>query len=339
MVRRLYLHIGAPKTGTTFLQSVLWEGRERWPESGVAYPLADPKEHFRATGELRGLDWGGDVEDTWAGAWRTVATRLQTSFGDAVFSHELLAGATPEEVARIAATFPHHELHIVLTLRSIPAMLASDWQEQVKHRHTASWEQYLGDVLDNPAETHFGRWFHANHDALDVLARWAPVASAGQVHVVINDRPSETRLLWERFASVLGLPGDVDLPADRQNVALGKAATDLLAAVNVELSDLSGPAYADAVGGVLVEDVLPRTFEKTPVTFPADRAAQVTAWNTAVVEGLRELKVDVVGDLDALLTPAPAETDADEAPTADAKAVAAKLREVAELQARARELS
>ena len=35
---RVYLHIGAPKTGTTYLQEVLFTNRARLAEHGVLYP-------------------------------------------------------------------------------------------------------------------------------------------------------------------------------------------------------------------------------------------------------------------------------------------------------------
>lgn len=34
----IYLHIGAPKTGTTYLQNVLWRNRERLRTDGLLYP-------------------------------------------------------------------------------------------------------------------------------------------------------------------------------------------------------------------------------------------------------------------------------------------------------------
>src|SRR3954452_7154638 len=47
------LHIGAPKTGTTFVQQVLWHNRARLAEKGVDYPFTGPREHFAATMDLR----------------------------------------------------------------------------------------------------------------------------------------------------------------------------------------------------------------------------------------------------------------------------------------------
>ena len=36
MATRVYLHVGLPKTGTTFIQTVLWENRPALAEQGIA---------------------------------------------------------------------------------------------------------------------------------------------------------------------------------------------------------------------------------------------------------------------------------------------------------------
>ena len=39
MAKRVFLHIGTPKTGTTHLQTVLWANRAKLAELGVLLPL------------------------------------------------------------------------------------------------------------------------------------------------------------------------------------------------------------------------------------------------------------------------------------------------------------
>ena len=43
-----YLHIGAPKAGSTYLQGVLWANRGVLAAAGVSVPGLDPIEQFRA---------------------------------------------------------------------------------------------------------------------------------------------------------------------------------------------------------------------------------------------------------------------------------------------------
>ena len=73
MTRALYLHIGAPKSGTTFLQDRLERNHRRLARHGVLLPSQLPLVHaplfqFRAALDLMGQDWGGDSGHA-DGAW------------------------------------------------------------------------------------------------------------------------------------------------------------------------------------------------------------------------------------------------------------------------------
>ena len=46
--QRLYLHVGLPKSGTTFLQALLAKNRGRLKESGFIYPFVRPEGMFHA---------------------------------------------------------------------------------------------------------------------------------------------------------------------------------------------------------------------------------------------------------------------------------------------------
>src|SRR5262249_27545191 len=45
---KVYLHIGEPKTGTTFIQQVMWSNRAELAAQGVVLPGHHPQDHFRA---------------------------------------------------------------------------------------------------------------------------------------------------------------------------------------------------------------------------------------------------------------------------------------------------
>ena len=53
---RVFLHIGEPKTGTTFLQQVMWRNRSELAAQGVVLPGHHPQDHFRASQDLRGIE-------------------------------------------------------------------------------------------------------------------------------------------------------------------------------------------------------------------------------------------------------------------------------------------
>jgi len=301
--RRVHLHIGAPKTGTTFLQSVLWQYRHTWSEYEVAYPVESPDEMFHATLDVRALPWGGVDHPEWAGSWDRLADRVAAVDSDVILSQELLAGADKAQVPRIIESFADREVHVVYTLRSVAAMLRSDWQEQVKHRHTADWPEYLGQVFDEPDRSHFGQWFWGHHDATAVLARWSSALPAEQIHVVVTTPAAPRRKLWTDFAGLIGLPTDLELVSNRNlNVSLGRTATRLLAGVNERVADrFDDDRYASVVGQVLTNQVRPAAVTRDPLTFPAELADSIRGRGREIAKLLTTGPYDVVGDPELLV--------------------------------------
>ena len=52
MASQVFLHIGLPKTGTTYLQSVLWESRAALARDGYLLPGSGHREHLWAALDL-----------------------------------------------------------------------------------------------------------------------------------------------------------------------------------------------------------------------------------------------------------------------------------------------
>lgn len=80
--QRLFLHVGLPKTGTTYLQSVLASNREVLREHGFVYPFVRPEAMFHAAAELRSDEqrWGLDPAVT-TGTWQALLERARQAGG------------------------------------------------------------------------------------------------------------------------------------------------------------------------------------------------------------------------------------------------------------------
>jgi hypothetical protein len=50
----VYLHVGPVKTGSTYLQSIMWNSRDALREQGVLLPAAHPNEFFLAANDVQG---------------------------------------------------------------------------------------------------------------------------------------------------------------------------------------------------------------------------------------------------------------------------------------------
>src|SRR5919107_911236 len=95
----VHLHVGAPKTGTTYLQDRLLANRERLAAHGVSYPVGADADMFRPALDLIDRRWGGQ-RDLARGEWDELVGRVRRTTGTVVVSHEILAAATTAQAAR-----------------------------------------------------------------------------------------------------------------------------------------------------------------------------------------------------------------------------------------------
>src|SRR5579875_1333997 len=94
---RVFLHVGAPKTGTTYVQQVLFANRATLAQAGVLYPVTDVGQPFRLAHDFCGRRWFGQGPDRFQGEWEAVASQARAwTGGTVIVSSELLAGAAPD---------------------------------------------------------------------------------------------------------------------------------------------------------------------------------------------------------------------------------------------------
>ena len=106
MSKRVFLHVGTPKTGTSYLQHVLFHNRRVLREHGVSYPADRFDAHFLAALDLMRMPWGGLEVDA-IGAWDRLARSVR-SWGDtSVISHEILATASRSQIGHALESLGH----------------------------------------------------------------------------------------------------------------------------------------------------------------------------------------------------------------------------------------
>jgi len=306
----VYLHIGEPKTGTTFLQQVMWRNRTELAAHGVMLPGHHPQDHFRAVQDLRDvIKLDSDPTEPWDGEWDILAKQAMYAAKDAVISHELLAAATPEQAALAVRSFEGTEVHVVITVRDIATLLPAEWQETVKHRNTRAWDDWLGDVIDKESGSQDRRqfWFWRVHDTLEILDLWSRDVPREHVHVItMPPHGVAPELLWVRLAGVLGVDPDcVDTSRARLNSSLGVPEVELLRRVNAALPEaVPSWFYMWNVKEPLAHGVLAGRPTSGRLVLPADRGPWAEKYTEEVISGIERAGYDVVGDL-AELRPLP----------------------------------
>ncbi|WP_141578669.1 hypothetical protein [Actinomadura sp. WMMA1423] len=343
----VYLHVGAAKSGTTFLQQVLWHNRDRLREHGVLYPGRDQAAHVRAAFDLRRTFFREASDPATRGAWHELVAEARAWPGTVVISQELLAPARPRWIRQAMADLDFADVHVVFTVRDLGRQIPAHWQEDVKNRFTTPFAEFVASLRrrDWPAYES-ARLFWGLQDPVAVLGRWGEGLPPERVHVVTLPRPGAPRdLLWRRFCAATGIAADDhDLSGTFANPSLGLSETQFLLRLNETLGDRVGwHVYNEDVKLFLAQQVLAGRPRPVRIELPPEHVPWATERAVETVEALRAAGYDVVGDLYELMpsaaagpalgtAPAPPPDEVRWAEVADVgvDAVAALLRRVRE---------
>ncbi len=294
--RRVFLHVGLPKTGTTYLQQVVWANRDRLRAAGLFLPGFGHREHLWAALDLQERPRLARRHPDAPGAWRRLVDQASAQPGDVLITHEFLCGASAEQASRAIADFPDHEVHLVVTARDAASVVSAGWQESVKNGSTVGLDAVMSGKAAGGPEFSMRTW-----DLGGVLERWTPDLPAERVHVLVMPGADQPRdLHWRHFAEVLGIDPDAyEAPADAVNPALGIVQIETLRLVNKHLPPYSAQERGVWIRGYLAEDLLARQ-PRERGGLPAhhrERFAELDRTATALIAGRG---FHVLGDLAAL---------------------------------------
>lgn len=311
MSRAVYLHIGAPKTGTTYLQDRLTRNAASLAGHGVHFPSRSPLVspglfHFRAALDLLDQDWGGAPGHA-EGSWDALTKRVRRLSGTVIVSHEILAPARPEKVAQAMADLAGSEIHVVYSARDLGRALPAAWQESIKQGRKWSYRKFL-------KRTRRGKpWFFRAFDIPTVLGTWGAGLPPERIHVVTVPQrsaapaegepapgaPAGGDPLWLRFCEAFGIdPAWAPRDSDRANRSLGVAETQLLRQLNKRLDRATRreAAYDSLIREMLAQNELVKR-ESAPVRLPPGAYDWVEEKTERWIEYLEQSGVDVIGDL------------------------------------------
>ena len=304
MSRRVYLHVGTPKSGTSYLQDKLALNRAKLEHQGLDYIHTRTGDHFEAALDLIDERWAGE-EKVARGQWDALVLETRKAGRrDILVSHEILAGAGPESIARAMASFPDREVHIVLTARDLGRQVPAEWQEQIKHRGGREYAAFLRALQKNYRRTDWTMWFWRVQDVPRILSSWGAGLPPERVHLVtVPPRGAPRGLLWERFAGVIGLdPHASYAESNTTNASLGGAEVTMLRRLNLELNEprLPRDTYVEWVRETIVREVLAQRPDMEPATVPPERRAAIEAITSEWLTEISGSGIDVIGDLEEL---------------------------------------
>lgn len=310
MSRVVLLHVGAPKTGTTYVQDRLDRNARSLAKHGVQLPaprwVPPSLFHFRAALDLLGEDWGGPPGHA-KGAWSDLVRRIGRADGVFIVSHEILAPAAGDVIRRAVGDLRHAgaEVHVVYSARDLGRQLPAAWQESVKQGHRWSYKTFLTRVEQADP------WFKRAFDLPEVLSSWGAEVPTEHLHVVTvpqrsPDIPRDE--LWHRFCRALRIdPAWAPADSTRSNRSMGAAETEIVRQLNKRLD--RRPSHRTDFDTVVKEHLAQRALalrDSAPVGLPPRRHRWATRQAQEWLAWLAESGVEIVGD-SADLVPAPRE--------------------------------
>ncbi len=343
MTRRAFLHIGLPKTATTYLQTILWGQREAVAAQGLLLPGRERRDHLWVSRVVREEPERRRRPDREHEAMARVLEDVSGWDGDVLVSHEFLAAASAEQarsfVDRLGAT--GREVHVVVTAREPLGLFTASWQESLKNRSTTA----LGDYGRTESESPQDVWDWRTLDLRLVLERWLAAVPGERTHVLPLDRTADREEIWRRFAGVVGLDhAALDVSGSFPNESMGVVEAELLRRVNRHLGDFRSAFDRGVWIRTFLADerLVPRGGERF-WPYP-DQVEDCRARGERAVAALAARGVDVVGDPAWLLVPetleqrrTPETVSDTEVADAAAEVIAGLLGDVRSLRAEARQ--
>ena len=184
MTQRVLLHVGAPKTGTSFVQDILFTHRDALRERGILYPAGRHDAHFLARARPHRAAVGR-LEYEAVGAWDQLSAEVRQWPGTAIISHEIFGIAS-------RVTWPVRWSRSARTPRSTSCSPPATWSARSPRsgRRTSSTaarrptRSFLENLRDPERSAEVAQWFWGVQEVPDVLDRWGESVPREQVHLV-----------------------------------------------------------------------------------------------------------------------------------------------------------
>ncbi len=232
MAKRLYIHIGAHKTGTTALQNSLAINRIALQSAGILYP-GKSENHYQIAQELKVMERPSLYQDTNLHDVFTEINGNSNSFEKFVLSSEgfwELPSLPRVKMLHDALEFYelNFEVRIVLYCRRQDTWLESAYQQQVKQANVRSVQSFKKFIES--------KRFFSLIDYYRIIKLWAEVFGHENIIVRIYDSKRFTDDLFNDFYGLLELPGSADFikpsPAS-SNIGLKVETVEFLRLINL----------------------------------------------------------------------------------------------------------
>jgi hypothetical protein len=303
--KKVYLHIGLHKTGTTYLQNIFRANREQLRGQAVEFPggQGEPAQAL-AVWDLQGRRPRGVDDKRIAGQWDALVAHVdRSSHPTALVSEERLSLCTPKQARAVVGAFADSDIEVIVTARDLGRIAVSAWQEAVKNDATWTWTHFAESIKDPARQAQSpARGFWMRQDLLKICETWEGVVGADHLTVITVPKPGASAdELLDRFCSTVGIdPAGLTEDAKWTNETVGVAATEVIRRVNERLEGRLNKHQHDKVVKLTIVQMLARRTEPVRFALPPEELEWISARADETIAALKEHGYRVVGDLDEL---------------------------------------
>ena len=305
-MKKLVIHPGFHKTGTTALQHALSNSRHELAEVGFYYPHTAGHAHHRAAWAIIEKTWGWKKRGGRQIApieWRKLENKINGSKKTTVISSEFFSEASIEQLENLRRHVKGYQLQVIFTWRPLPFMLASSYQQYLKYGIKISYEDWLHSIFDQPGEAKITPSFWKRNLHGDVIEAWCKVFGSENISLIAVDE-SNPDYLFESFSKIANIPeGIIKEPAIKEvNRSLTFNEAALLLEINRSYpKDDDWDSYEIFIrkGNIKAltswETHGPEDEKFMTPEWALEKAIQINAENVAKIKGLG---IEIIGDLD-----------------------------------------
>ena len=305
----VYLHIGGPSTGTTYLQRLMAANREELTQQGYLLPGRSWRDVVLATHDALSTAPKTDLVRAAGGRWDQLAEEIVAHRGTAtVVSMEFLCWAKQPAAERIVASLGEADVHVVLTVRDTAAVLRSQWQTNCRNGAEVPLRRLIWGLRqavekESRPASRPERMVDRAMGIPRMIDTWVPLVGADRFHVVTVPMHSpDPDLLWKRFAGVIGVdPSRCRERSVESNASLGLPSSELMRLLNIELGPVPRTEYLRTMKALLARDILgERADQERRVTLNRPGRNLSARWNDRIRQAVTTTGVHLLGSLDDL---------------------------------------
>jgi hypothetical protein len=306
MAGRVVLHIGAMKTGTSYLQSVLGSNQQALEDAGFLFLGGRFGIQARAVRDMLKLPRSQRKNRM---RWEALAEEAHQLDGrTGIVSMEFLSFAQPRQVRAFLKPLEGLDVDVIATVRDQFRVIPAQWQTYTRNYGTDDWETYLRRIEPSRLsrnESRAFKTFHRAQDMLPALERWQATGQIDTTHVMTVPGPgAPPEELWHRFRAATGIPDvPVDVEGVRDNASLGFGSCDYLRRVNAHLQDVPARRYRKGMVAVARSALVPRRPSEGRPELDLRAAKYARTLNEELRSGLGAGDIRLSGSFDDLPVP------------------------------------